>query len=163
MKLAFLIFTLVLGQVASAQTLRERKIKEEMLQRVDDLISKAEIVESKLKTEKGEYPNTDQMRIACDNIDILFTIYPEHIRGIGGNLDLFDKHTISMKDESKSHLMYLHTQSRICRKGTDFEYVDPDEVGKEMKKIIKSLAKQKKRIHKASADYNNTYYFDYEY
>jgi hypothetical protein len=163
MKQAFIILTLLLSQVASAQSLKERRIKQEMLDRADLIISKVESIRESLKTKKHEIPSEENMAKACETMESLFKIFPEHLKAIGGNMDLFSRKTVWMKNAALDQLIYINKQALICREGKKHEYVDPSAVRKELGNMLESLEKQRKRILKEDTDYNNTFHYEYEF
>lgn len=163
MKQALIILTLLLSQMASAQTLREKRIKQEMLDRADDIISKVESIRESLKTKKHEIPSEAKMDEACQTIEDLFKIFPAHLKGIGGNMNLFSRKTVWMKNAALDQLIYINKQALICREGKKHEYVDPTLVRKEFGNILESLEKQRKRIKNEDTDYDNNFHYEYEF
>ena len=163
MKLGLLVLTLMISVGASAQTLREKRIKQEMLDRADILIAKGEALHESLKVKKKEIPDAVKIADACDLINEMYDIYPEHVKAIGGKLDLFASNTVWMKNAALSQLIYMHKQSLVCKQGKDHEYLDPSAVRKEVGNILESLEKQKKKIAKADTSYENTFFYEYEF
>lgn len=163
MKQIFIILTLLLSQVAGAQTLRDKRMKQEMLDRADLIISKVESIRESLKSKKHELPSEQKMDEACDTIEDLFEIFPAHLKAIGGKMDLFARKTVWMKNAALDQLIYINKQALICREGKNHEYVDPSAVRKEFGNILESLEKQRKRISKEDTDYNNSFHYEYEF
>lgn len=155
MKFGLMLVLLLVGQISFAETLHEKKIKEEMLTRADLMMSTVEDAREALKIEDAV--------LACEKLDELFKLYPEHIKDVGIHMNLFDKKTVEAKNHSLTHLMYIHQQTLICNQGDACEYLDLDKVDKQLKAIGKSLKKQRKTIQKGETDYNNTYYYEYEF
>lgn len=155
MKIALMLGLFLTLQVAHAQTLRAKRIKQEMLDRVEVLVTKV--------TETRDALDKEDAKTACLKINELFEIYPKHLTAIGTHMDLFNGKTVKIKNEALTQLIYMHQQSLICAKGVDHEYIDIDKIDKEMKKILKSLKKQKKIIKKADTDYENSFYYEYEF
>ena len=152
-----------MSQTAFSQTLREKRIKQEMLERVDILIEKAQSVRENLTLEKKETPSDKSVRAACRTIKELFEMYPEHVKAIGSHLDLFASKTVWLKNQAMAQLIFVHRQTMICKQGSNQEYVDPKALKKEFDNIVESLEKQKKRITKADASYDNSFYYEYEF
>lgn len=155
MKPVFILVLMLATQFSFAQTLREKKIKEEMLSRVDTLIA---------KTQEGrEALDSEDVIKACDIIDELFKILPDHLVSIGTRMNLFDSKIIKMENETKMFLIDTHMRSNICSVGERGENLDIGETDKQLKKMNKSFKKQKKTIKKKDTDYNNTYNYYYEF
>ena len=155
MKLALLLGLLLSLSSVGAQTLREKKIKKEMLERTDLLITK--VIEARLALDK------EDVAVACKKINELFELYPAHLTSIGTHMDLFDSKTVKIKNEALEQLIYMHQQSNVCAHGEGHEYLDMGAVDKKLKKIKKSLEKQKKTIKKSDTDYENIFHYEYEF
>lgn len=155
MKFGLMLVLLLAGQMSFAQTMREKRIKEEMLTRTDTLISKVDETRAALKV--------DDVVTACEKINELFEIYPDHVKAIGSHMDLFSSKTVTAKNDSLAHLIFVHQQSLICKQGRDCEYLDIGLVDKQMKAMKKSLDKQKKTIKKGDTDFDNSFYYEYEF
>lgn len=155
MKSAIIMAMLLITQITSAQTLREKKVKLEMLDRVDGLISK--VVEARVALKK------EDVVLACDKIDELFKILPDHLMAVGTNMDLFDPKIVKMENESKMFLIDVHMRSNICSRGERGENLDIKETDKKLKKMKSALEKQKKRIKKEDTNYSNSYSYYYEF
>ncbi|WP_408096156.1 hypothetical protein ACJVC5_14045 [Peredibacter sp. HCB2-198] len=155
MKFGLLLICLLAGQMSFAQTMREKKIKEEMLSRVDALIEKAEATRTLLEKE--------DVVGACGKVQEMFEIYPEHLKAIGSHMDLFNSKNVTAKNQALEHLIFVHRQSLICKQGKDSEYVDLGKLDKKMKSMIKELKKHSKVIKKGDTNYENTFYYEYEF
>lgn len=156
MKTVFMLFLLLVSQLTFAQTLKEKKIKEEMLKRVDSLITKTEEGRKALKEEDVEE--------ACNIINSLFKVLPDHLVSIGTRMNLLDSKIIKMENETKMFLIDMHRRSNICASGDEIgENLDIGETDKQFKKMNKSFEKQKKRIKKEETNYNNYYNYYYEF
>jgi hypothetical protein len=155
MKNVFILLLLMIGQVASAQTLKEKKLKQEMLGRVDTLIEKSQQAREALKTE--------DVVLACKKINELFKILPDHLISIGTSMNLFDPKVIKMENETKMFLIDMHQRSNICAMGETGENLDIGKTDKKFKEMIKAFGKQKKKIKKSDVDYENTYNYYYEF
>lgn len=155
MKFGLLFICLLAGQMSFAQTMREKKIKEEMLSRVDVLLEKVEATRSSLKKE--------DVVAACDKIQEMFEIYPEHLKAVGSHMDLFESKNVKTKNQALEHLIFVHRQSLICKQGKDCEHLDMGLVDKKMKSMKKELTKQRKIIKKADTNFQNTFYYEYEF
>lgn len=155
MKAAIIMALVLMTQVASAQTLKEKKIKIEMLDRVDGLISRVVDARAALKKE--------DVALACDKIDEMFKILPDHLMAVGTNMDLFDPKIIKIENESKMFLIDIHMRSNICSRGERGENLDIKETDKKLKKMKSALEKQKKRITKEDTNFSNNYSYYYEF
>ena len=155
MKFGLMLVLLLAGQMSFAQTKREKKIKEEMLGRVDTLIEKVE--SSRALLEKEDVVG------ACAKVQEMFEIYPEHLKAIGSHMDLFNSKNVTAKNQALEHLIFIHRQSLICKQGKDGEYVDIGKLDKKFKVMSKELKKQSKLIKKADTNFENTFYYEYEF
>lgn len=155
MKLYFLAFTLLIGNLSYAETMKDKKTKEEMLARVDTLIQKSQ--EGRDAIEK------EDVVLACQKINDIFEILPKHLMSIGTKMDLFDKDVIKMEKETKAFLIDIHMTSNICKSGSNAENLDIEEAGKKFKVLNKAFTKQKKRIKKEDTDFDNIYNYYYEF
>jgi hypothetical protein len=147
-----LVVFLLLITHAWGQGPEAEKIKETMLKRVDRLLV--------LVTEARENVGKKQIEIACGKIGLLFEIYPDHLKSVGGYMDLFHKNTIFVKDEALSQLIFFHRTSLECSVP---ERMNLKQLEKKLKEIGKSLEKQKKIIKKSDTDYENSFYYEYEF
>ena len=163
MKQGLIILTLLLSQLASAQTLRDTRIKQEMLNRADLIITKVETIRDHLKAKKNQMPSEGNVELACETIEELFKIFPAHLKSIGVHMDLFSKKTVWMKNAALDQLIYINKQALICREGDKHEYVNPSEVRSEFGNILESLENQKKRIQKSDTDFDNIFHYEYEF
>ena len=155
MKFGLMLILVLASQVTFAQSIKEKKTKEEMLKRVDTLVLK--IDETRGLLEKEEVAG------ACDRIDEIFALLPKHIMGVGTNMNLFDPKVIDMTQESKLHLIWIHQRHNICNNGVRGEDLDLSDTSKKLKSMKKQLEKQRKKISKSDTDYNNTYDYYYEF
>ena len=146
---------MLLGHQAFAQTLKETRTKQEMIDRTELLIETVEGAREDLKKEDVEN--------ACKKIKQLFVIYPEHVKSIGSHLDFERNRTIRAKDQALNQLIFIHRQSLICDQGTDCEYVDPKKLGKELGQIEKSLKSQRKTIKRSDTGSENKFEYYYEF
>lgn len=155
MKLPLIIMALALSQLASADSIREEKIRKEMLDRVDLIMEKSEAAREDLSL-KEVIP-------ACEKIKEIFVIYPDHLKGIGSHMDLFRSRTVKAKDQALNHLITLHKQINICNAGKDSEYVDPKIMGKQLKEIEKDLKRHRRLIKRRDTDQQNQFYYEYQF
>lgn len=155
MKFGLMLICLLACQMSFAQSMRSKKVKEEMLSRVDVLTEKVQATRDALEKE--------DVVLACSKIQEMFEIYPEHLKAIGTYMDLFKSKNVAAKNQALEHLIFVHRQSLICKQGKDSEYLDLGKVDKKLKSMKKELAKQKKVITKADTDYQNTFYYEYEF
>jgi predicted nuclease with TOPRIM domain len=155
MKFTVLMTFMLVSQISLAQSLREKRIKQEMLDRSEELIEKIESARNDLENE--------DVVSACKTIRELFEKYPKHLVGIGTHLDLERPRTIKSKDRALEELIYFHQKTLICNQGKDSEYVDPEQMRKELKKIKRSLKKQKRVIKRSDTDNENSFYYEYRF
>lgn len=155
MKAMLFMALLLVAQIGFAQTMKEKRIKTEMLDRVDSLISKVVDARAALKRE--------DLSLTCDKIDEMFRILPDHLMAVGTNMDLFDSKIVKMENESKMFLIDIHMRSNICKHGERGENLDIKETDKKLKKMKSALEKQKKRITKEDTNFSNSYSYYYEF
>jgi hypothetical protein len=155
MKFNLFIIATLFTQITFAQTLREQKVKKEMLERVEVLIEKVE--QTRQEIDHDNIPN------ACKLIKEMFDLFPDHLKGIGGHLNFDKRKTIKAKDFALSELIFMHKHSLICDQGKDHEYIDPSELDKDLKKIRRELKKQRRIIKRSDTGFENTFYYRYEF
>jgi hypothetical protein len=155
MQLRLIILMLFLSPFAFGQSLKDKRIKEEMLNRVDTLTEKVQITRDYLKQE--------DVVLACKTINEIFKILPDHLVSIGTRMNLFDPQVINMEHETKLFLIYVHQRSNICAQGETGENLDISEVDKKFKSTKKIFEKQKKKIKKSDTTYENLYNYYYEF
>lgn len=153
MKLTLILASLFLSQLSFAQTLKEKKIKQEMIERTDVLISK-------ISSAKEDIEREDAIG-ACEKIKEAFKIYPEHVKAIGTHMDISKNRSVEARNEALRHLMLIHRTTLICDSAANCENVDPKKLRRELKETLGSLEKNKKAIIKTSTGSQN--YFRYEY
>ena len=155
MKFALILATLLVSQMSFAQSAREKRIKQEMLDRTDLLIEKVEAAREDLDHE--------DVVSACKKIKEIFVIYPDHLKAIGSHLDLDRSKTIKAKDQALSQLIFIHKRSLLCSQGKDSEFVDAKKLRKELKETLSILEKHRKVIKKSDTDNQNSFYYEYEF
>lgn len=155
MKLSFFIALLSLSSLTFADTIREKNIRKEMMDRVDVMIEKIEDARKDLKKE--------QVVEACARVNEVFELYPDHLTDVGTNMNLFVKKVDQTKDAALEQLIQMHQYSLLCARGENSEYVDPKAMRKELGKIKSSLKRQKKIIKKNDTDLENSFYYRYEF
>lgn len=155
MKFTLILASLMLCQISFAQTVRAERIKQEMLDRVDLLVTKAE--------EAREVLDREDTVAACKLIKEMFVIYPDHVKATGSHMDVGRGRSVRANKDALNELIFIHKQSIICDQGKDSEYVDPGKLRKELKEIVSSLKKQKKQIKKMDTDHSNQYRYEYEF
>jgi hypothetical protein len=155
MKFTLILATLLISQLSFAQSAREKRIKQEMLDRTDLLIEKVE----------GAREDLDHEDVinACKKIKELFVLYPSHLKSIGSHLDLDRSKTIKAKDEALNQLIFVHKKSLLCDQGKDSEFVDAKKLRKELKETLNTLQKQRKVIKRSDTDNENSFYYEYEF
>jgi hypothetical protein len=150
-----MLVALLLSQLSFAQSKKEKRIKQEMLDRVELLIEKVELTREEL--EKEDVVN------ACKTIKEMFQIFPDHLKGIGSRMDFEKRRTIKAKDLALNELIFMHKQSLICEQGKDAENVDPKELRKELKDVLHALKKQRRIIKRADTSSENSFHYRYEF
>jgi hypothetical protein len=158
-----LLSSLAFSQVDAEDLAREKRIKKEMVERVEALIQKASIVEMSMKKyKKDEVTKTDYKK-ACDTVKEIFEMYREHMNAIGGNLDLFNRNTTELKQTAKNELIVIHQMYSICGEGKSYQYVDARNMAGAFKGIGLSLKHQKNQISNADMSFENDFIFENEY
>lgn len=151
----FLSVALFASLPSEAQTLREKRIKEEMLTRVDALTVKLNLVRKDLASES--------VADACTKLKEVFDLYPDHVKDVGVRLDAFDNKCAEIRNDALTELITLHREVVTCGRGRGNEYVDPDRLSDTLKDIVKSLKNQRKIIAKKSVEFQNNFHYDYEF
>ena len=155
MKIGLMLILLTLSQISVAQSLKEKKEKLDIMNRVDALI--VAINDGRVSLEKEDVVS------ACKKINDIFKILPDHLLSIGTRMNLFDSKVIKMENETKMFLIYIHQRSNICSHGETGENLDISETKQKFKSMKRMLEKQKKIIKKLDTDYENTYNYYYEF
>lgn len=155
MKFSLILATLLMSQLSFAQSIREKRIKQEMIDRTELLIEKVEGAREDLDRE--------DVLSACKKIKEVFVLYPDHLKSIGSHLDLERSRSVKAKDEALSQLIFIHKKSLLCAQGKDSEYVDAKKLRKELKQTLSSLEKQRKVIRKSDTNNENSFYYEYEF
>lgn len=154
MKFAFIFALLVSTQFAHSETIREERIKKEMIARVDLLSEKINLTKTHLKKKK--------VAEACAQIDEVFNLYPEHVKDIGSYMNLFKSKINKLKDESLAELITFHGLSNTCNRGSDAEYVDIKKFQKSLSKSLLKLERQKLVIENNKTNQDNSFYYQYD-
>lgn len=155
MKVSLIVVALFLCQLTYAQTVKDKKKKQEMIDRTNLLIQKVSDAREDLERE-------DVVK-ACEKIKEIHKIYPDHLMGIGTHLDFDRNRTVRAKDEALYQLILVHKQTFICDRGADCEYVDSEKLGKQLRKVQKSLKSQLKTIKRSDTDKQNRFEYYYEF
>lgn len=155
MKFIFLVTLFLVGKIAHAETLREANNRKDMLSRIDVMLKTSKEAREALKIEKVD--------AACDKVEELFKLYPEHLTDIGQHMNLFKKKENKLKDTVFAQLIQVHQETNTCRSGKDFENVDPKLLSKNLKKIEGSLKRQHDFIEDRDTSANNAFYYRYEF
>jgi hypothetical protein len=155
MKLIAVLALAVFVNGAFAESAFEKKNKKIMSERTDTLILKVETARAHLKKE--------EVKEACAEIQEMLQIYPEHLKSIGQHMNNYKTKVVVARDEVLQQLIFVHRQSVVCGQGENAEHVDPKDMNKKLKKISKSLNKQKKLIEKEKTNYANEFYYNYEF
>ncbi len=154
MKLALTFLMLCLTQLALAKSLSERRLKEEMLARVETLIEKSKEGRELLK--KKDAPG------ACRVIGEIFRLLPEHLVAVGSRMDLLDAKVIRMEQETKMMLIYVHQRVNICAQDNG-DHLDLEETAGKLRSMRRAFQKQKRRINRADLGFQNDYKYYYEF
>lgn len=155
MKSGLMLLLLLVSQLSFAQSLKDKRTKEQILERVDEIILNLNEAQDFLKKEEVDK--------ACDSIDKVFALMPEHLMSIGTKMNIFDGTVMKMEQETKLYLIYIHQQSNTCDFGERGENINMSKVGKQLGVITKTLEKQKKKIKKLDTTYSNSYRYHYEF
>lgn len=155
MKFVSALVLLALVNGAFAESAYEKKKKEEMVGRTEALLEKIGNARGFLKEEKTSE--------ACNEIQELLKLYPDHLKGIGQHMNNYKTKVIIARDEALQQLIFIHRQSVVCGQGENAEHVDPKDLDKKLKKISKKLKKHKKLIEKERTDFANEFYYKYEF
>lgn len=154
-----MLFTLIMvltAQVSLAETIKSKKIKEEMLTRADTLIQKS--------GEGRELAKKEKMDEVCVILNDIFDILPDQLISIGTHMDIGDSKIIKLERETRMYLMQVHFNTNLCKsdgyKGESLPIKETEKLFKEMKN---DFEKHKKRIKKSDTDYENSYNYYYEF
>jgi hypothetical protein len=150
-----ILFILMVGFHVKGQSLHDKKIKEQMLSRTDDLIVKLEECSFALERE--------EVSLACKKINQIFKILPDHLISIGTRMNMFNPQVVKMENQTRAFLIFIHQQTNICKRGETGEYLDIPEVIKRFKSANKMLDKQRGDIKKLDTDFENAYNYYYEF
>lgn len=142
-------------QLSFAQSLKEKREKKEILDRLELIIGHVEKARAALDEE--------DVSSTCDHIQDIFKILPNHLVAIGTKMNFFDRKVIKMEEETRNFLIETHRKKLICSKGIKGENLDLGETSSDLKKMQKSLKKQVKLIEKLDTDYQNNYNYWYEF
>lgn len=155
MKLSVLLLMLLVATSSFAQTLKEKKIKKQMLERADSLIQ--------LIDDARDYLKQDDIVAACGKVQEAFVIYPRHLEDIGVRMNLLRGRPNKAKNEALTGLIKVHRQSVICAKGKDAEFVDPKKMKRTLRTVYKSLKKQRRIIKHHRTENSNQFYYNYRF
>jgi hypothetical protein len=150
-----LIVALLMCQMTYAQSMKEIRIKKEMIDRVELIIEKVDTAQEDLEKE--------DVVAACKGIKEIFQIFPDHLKAIGTHMDFERVKTIKAKDLALNELIFFHRQTLECDSGKNSENVDPKKLRKELKVIERKLKKQRRIIKKSDTDLENSFYYHYEF
>jgi hypothetical protein len=149
-----LILTLLMSSIAFAETPKEANTRRSMVGRTDALISEITATREALEDQ-------DVVK-ACSKLKSILVVYPEHLKGIGTNMSVWNKKITKAQDQSLEDLMIIHEQSLVCDRGDSCEYVDAEKLEKTLKRISKNLEKHRKLIKKNKVNYENSFNYSYE-
>lgn len=155
MKWCLILTSLLMCQLSLAQTMREKELKREMLERVELLIEKVEATREDLRHE--------DVISACVKIKEMFAIYPKHVDALGKHLDIERGRSVRATNEALRQLIFMHRTSLTCEQGQNAEYLDIKVTAKKLKEIESSLKKQRKAIRKSDTDNENRFNYSYEF
>ncbi len=154
MKFALSLVLLCMTQMALAKSLSDRRVKEEMLTRVDTLIEKSDATRDLVKNEDPAG--------ACKVIGEIFRIIPEHLVAVGTRMDMTDRRIIRIEQETRMMLVYVHQQVNTCAQDNG-DHLDLEESAKKFRSMRRAFAKQKRKIRRSDVDFQNTYNYNYEF
>ncbi len=154
MKLTLSLVLLCMTQIALAKSLSDRRVKEEMLARVDTLIEKSDAARDLVKAEDPAG--------ACKIIGDLFRIIPEHLVAVGTRMDMTERRVIRMEQETRMILVYVHQQVNTCAQDNG-DHLDLVESSKKLRSMRRAFSKQKRKIRRSDVDFQNTYNYSYEF
>jgi hypothetical protein len=154
MKLTLSLILLCMTQIALAKSLNDRRVKEEMLTRVETLIEKTDAARELVKTE-------DPVG-AFKVIGEIFRIIPDHLLAVGTRMDMTDRRVIRMEQETKMILVYVHQQVNTCAQDNG-DHLDLLESAKKLRSMRRAFNKQKRKIRRSEVDFQNTYNYSYEF
>ncbi len=155
MKRGLVVVALLMSQISFAQSMKEIRIKKEMIDRVELIIEKIDVAQEDL--EKNDVVN------ACKGIKEIFQIFPDHLKSIGTHMDFERVKTIKAKDLALNELIFFHRQTLECDSGKDSENVDPKKLKKDLKLVERKLKKQRRIIKRSDTDLENSFYYHYEF
>ena len=155
MKFITAIAMMVLVQSAFGISEFEKKKKKEMLTRLDTIINTVDSAK--------DHASKEEAKEACSDLQDLLKTLPEHLKAVGSHMNNTKTKVMIARDEVMAQLIFVHRQTTVCERGENAEHVDSKDLEKKMKKISKSLKKQKKLIEKEHTDYSNEFYYHYEF
>lgn len=155
MKIALILMSIFICQFSFSQTMKEKREKKEILDRLALIIGHVEKARSALDIE--------DVSSTCDHIQDIFKILPDHLIAIGTKMNFFDNKVIRIEEETRVYLIDIHRKKLICAKGNKGENLDMGETSSDLKKMQKAFKKQLKTIEKLDTDYNNNYNYWYEF
>lgn len=154
MKTFITLMALVFAVPGLAQTMEKRREKEEMIQRSKDLQKNAEEARKLFKLLKLEE--------GCAKVDFLFKNTSKHLTSIMSNMDILNRKVGRIQDEALDMLRSVHSMSNACKRGENFEKVDPDLFRDVLKDYAKKMKRHRNIIEDKSTDFDNSYYYHYE-
>jgi hypothetical protein len=146
---------LIVSMPVLAQTMEAKRKKTEMIERAQTLRLAAETAEELFENE--------QVTEACGHVSELFRGLPAYLTSIMSNMNIYDKKIKKMSKEALSLLSDFHAIDQRCKKGENFQFVDPKKGEKLMKTARKTLKRHINVIEDNSTSYNNAYYYNYEF
>ncbi len=154
MKLTLSLVLLFMTQLALAKSLNDRRVKEEMLTRVDTLIEKSNAARGLVKDEDPAG--------ACKLIGEIFGILPAHLVAVGSRMDMTDRRVIRMEQETKMMLVYVHQQVNTCAQDNG-DHLDLVESSKKLRSMRRAFTRQKRKIRRSDVNFQNVYNYSYEF
>lgn len=130
MRLALCLGLLLLSQTSFGHETR----KDQMLKRLDRIIES--IREAKQKK-------------SCKKVRQIYELYPEHLKSIVSNMNLFEDRTIELRDDAQEHLLILKRLSKNCK---------PEAINSDLRWMILTLRKHQLFIYTGDTDYDNDLY-----
>jgi hypothetical protein len=155
MKFGLLLCMLLAGQMSFAQSIKEQKIKESMLNRVNAMI--IDVSEARKDLQRLDAIG------ACERLERIFKALPDHLMAAGSHLYAFNNNTKRITNEALIDLIYVHQQTLVCKQGQNCEYVDPRAVGRRLKNMQSNLERHRKIILRSRTHYDNPFSYEYNF
>lgn len=144
-----------LGVNAQSQPVEEINNKEEILEQVRNLIDQVKEIRNDFESE--------DLKSGCFKISKIKADYKKHLVSVGVRLESHRRRSERVIHWAYEQLIYFDKLDSVCKFGKNFEYVHVNESVSELKDIIKSLKKQKRKIGRSDATSNNSFQYQYNF